>query len=39
MFLVGLKFAVELVHLTVFLFVTINRVHLMSQNALQDPGV
>jgi len=39
MFLAGLKFALTLIHLTVFLSLTINIVHLVCQNGLQDPGV
>jgi len=39
MFLVGLKFAVTPRHVIVFLSMTINIERLMSQNALQDPGV
>jgi len=39
MFLVGLKFALKLIHLTLFLSVTINIVYLVIQNVLQHPGV
>jgi hypothetical protein len=39
MYLAGLKFTLKLTHLTIFLSFTINIVHLVRQNGLQDPGV